>query len=292
MRKNKKAFIILIVSVIAVLVVGAVTTTYAWFLSRYVRTESFDLSADSSVIIMFETELNFASGGQNDNSLVPATAKQTVGIDQEALSPLDVFDVDVAEPEHTGKVETAAQPVKFTTQGAYWTGELTDTGRFSFSLEAYLNNVAQNARAANGVNDLAGTRRGEIGYYLVIYYLNQIILYYGDNYYILNEQSESQVTAFGNLGLTNAELGLEEGTYYWHTMPTSTQIQIGEEEDTWSFFDGTYLLLKPNTTFDIALYAFVAKTDEELDPAINGQTITLVANLKIEEAAQQQGGNE
>lgn len=281
MRKNKKAFIILIVSVIAVLVVGAVTTTYAWFLSRYVRTESFDLSAGSSVIIKFETQLNFASGEQADagNSLVPATAKHTVGISQEALSPLDVFDVDVAEPEHTGKVETAAHPVKFTAQGAYWTGNETEVGKFSFSLNAYLNGAAQTAQ-----NDLAGESRAEIGYYLVINYLNQVILYYDGDYYILNEDSASPVTTFDTLGLDYTELGLVVGTYYWHTLTGE------DEEDVWT--DGTYLLLQPNTTFDLALYAFVAKTDEELDPAINGQIITLKANLKIEDAPQQQGGNE
>ena len=291
-RNNKKPFIILLVSVIAVFVVGTITTTYAWFLSRYSREYAFELESDSNVIIKYETQLNFASGDEHNirNALVPATAKRTDGIAQAALSPLDVFDVDIS-PAHTGVVAQAAHAVKFTAEGAYWTGNDETVGKFSFSLEAYLSTV--NSRVANGANDLAGAIRGEIGYYLVLFYQGEVFLLYDDNYYILMSGEpglgDNAVQLFDYLELTATDLGFEDANalYYWRA-PTAGDDNLLDEVS-----GKQYLLLQPNTTINLNLYAFVAKTDEELDPAINGKNITLIANIHtIDPASEQQGGGE
>ena len=73
------------------------------------------LESESHIIIKYESNLTFASGtdvNTASNILVPAVAKHAeVGILQPALDPMDVFDVDTVDPQHTGAVKTAAHAV-------------------------------------------------------------------------------------------------------------------------------------------------------------------------------------
>ena len=284
MRHNhKKAFIILVIIVVTVFLVGTITTTYAWFLSRYTREYDFVLKSDSPVILKYETSLHFPSGDINTsaNVLVPATAKHTVGIRQQALSALDMFDVDVDTviPAHTGKVQSAAQAVKFTATGAYWTGETATVGEFSFEVKAFLSSYATAqsitpetlSTNGNAAHELTG--RGEIDFVAVIHYLGCDILFYDGTYYLSNDEQTDVIDDFDFLGLE---------VVHWHEMQDDSLDSVGYGGGTIDLYDGTYLLLQPNTTFDLDLYAFVAKTDEELDPEINGQQITLFATIKIE----------
>lgn len=324
MKKSKKALIILIIAVVAVLVVGTVTTTYAWFLSRYTKEYDFVLQSESPIIIKYESDLVFASGNRETpaNVLIPAESKHTVGIEQEALADIDVFDVDVAEPAHTGKVESSAQSVKFTANGAYWTGEEPTVGLFAPELYAYtsefMNGSDLSARltalSSPGVtyssltaenltailaaeksgysaterliarNDLV--TRGEVNFIMILSYLDATVLYYDGVFYqstalpeeadfVLPAAVESQNALRYWVALT------AEDTY---PSPNGEETMLGEKQGKF------YLRMLPNTTFSFNLYVFMAKTDEELDPQINGESLSLFASLTIQE--EPQGGNE
>ena len=279
MKRNKKAFIILVVTIVAVFLAGTITATYAWFLSRFTREYDFVLQSDSPVVLKYETDLAFRSGDIDTpaNVLVPATAKATVGIQQQALSALDVFDVDTVSPAHTGKVQSAAQAVAFTASGAYWTGESTEVGEFSVELRAFLTEYAEdNYIDAETLDTFASdghelVHRGEIDGIFVFHYLGYEILYYDDLYYLNTDVQAGEIHDFDFLGL-----GAE---YHWHPIIATDTVSYMDESV--EIYDGASLLLQPNTPFSFDLYAFVAKTDEELDPEINGQGISLFATIKI-----------
>lgn len=316
MKRNRKAFIILIITVLAVLVVGAVTTTYAWFLSRYAAEYDFVLNSQSPMILKYEANLDFASGTRASagNLLIPATQKvfDSTGtpiptISQPAFDPLDVFDVDTVDPAHTGKVATAAQAVKYTASGAFWTGEEQTIGAFtpelhvfkssflsSAALRTYLgtfseqtavteenllsllseeeHEVSQGGRLINE-NDLV--RQGEVSFIMVIEYLGETFLYYDGAYYVLGAESGSAFI-LPAAAESNAELR------YWHT-PTALNSTLGGEQ----ISDGSYFHLLPNSTFSFNLYVFMARTDEQLDAEINGQTMTIFSTLTVVEAAEE-----
>ena len=284
MKRNKKALILLISIVVTVFFVCTITATYAWFLSRYTREYEFVLRSDSPVVLKYESELTFRSGNIETaaNVLVPATAKATIGIDQQALSPLDVFDVDTVSPAHTGKVAVAAHAVAFTASGAYWTGETTTIGEFSIEVKAFLSSYAtarsitSETIAANGNDAHELMRRGELGYLVIFDYLDHDVLYYDGTYYLNTSETAGAVDDFDFLAL--------DGEYHWHAVQAHDTVSYddGNGAREVEIYDGTHLLLQPNSTFDFDLYAFVAKTDEELDPEINGQQVTVFATIMIQ----------
>ena len=279
MKRNKKAFIALVITVVTVFLAGTITATYAWFLSRFTREYDFILQSDSPVILKYESQLEFLSGDIDtpENLLIPATAKATVGIEQQALAPLDMFDVDVQSPAHTGKVQSAAQAAAFTASGAYWTGETTTVGEFSFEMKAFLTEYAEEqyiddeslSTFSSDGHELVN--RGELDCVVIFDYLGYDILYYDGSYYLNTEVAAGAVTTFDFLGL--------DGEYNWHLLVAFDTVSYNDGNV--QIYDGTYLLLQPNTTFSFTMYAFVAKTDEELDPEINGQGVTLYATIKL-----------
>ena len=317
MKRNRKAFIILVVIVVSVLLVGVVTTTYAWFLSRYNSDLEFELRSTSPLVLKYETDLDFASGNISTagNVLIPATEKRVdssgdpiPGIAQAALSPLDVFDVDTESPAHTGKVQSAAQAVKYTATGAYYTGEEDELGGFVPRLYAFTGDFLASAElsthlasmteqgeapltitedtllsvltreetkkaAANRLiarNDLVG--QGEIDYILIIEYLEKTFLYYDGAYYVSGSSTGSDFTLPTEVDPDETELR------YWHDPTAENSTANGNQ-----ISDGSYFRLQPNTTFSLTLYVFVAKTDERLDPAINGERLTLFMSMQATE---------
>lgn len=327
MKRNRKAFIILVVIVVAVFLAGVVTTTYAWFLSRYNSELEFELESTSPLVLKYETDLDFASGDISTagNVLIPATEKSVAangdpipGISQAALSPLDVFDDDPT----TGKVASTAHAVKYTATGAYYTGEGDKLGAFeprlyvftndflaSSALTTHLASMTEQGEAALTVSEgslLAILTReetqktpqnrliarsdlvaqGEISYILIINYQEKIFLYYDGAYYVLGSSSGSDF-------ILPAEAESNEELRYWHD-PTAENCTVNGKQ----ISDGTYFHLLPNTTFSLTMYVFVAKTDEMLDPAINGERLTLFMSMKateVEEATtpeEPEGGNE
>lgn len=284
MRRNKKTFILLIGIVITVFLAGTITATYAWFLSRYSRMYDFVLGSDSPVILKYETDLSFRSGDIDTpaNILVPATAKRTVGIEQQALSPLDMFDADTVNPAHTGKVRAAAQAVAFTASGAYWTGEANTVGEFSIEIKAFLasyataQSITSETIATHGDDARELTQRGELGYIVIFAYLGYDMLYYDGTYYLNTTETAGAVDAFDFLAL--------DGEHHWHAVQAHDTVSYddGSGSQEVEIYDGAHLLLQPNCTFDFDLYAFVAKTDEELDPEINGKEITVFATIMIQ----------
>ena len=291
MKRSRRAFIFTIILVVAVLVVGTVTTTYAWFLSRYSHDYPFELDSTSPLIIKYETDLQFASG--SPTTMIPAKAKTTVGINQQALDPIDVF--------KTTKVQTSAQAVKLTASGAYWAGEDATVGQFKIDLHAYTTAFvtaqslsestllayieAEKTAAQKPItrNDLV--YQGEIDYAVIFTYLDNTFLYYGGNYYI-NSATEEDFSL-------PATMESNDDLRYWEPLTSSSTVALNETTNV-NVYDGTHFLLQPNTTFAFTLYAFVAKTDEELDPAMNGETLSLFVSLTVAEPQQQgnQGGNE
>ena len=316
MKKSKKAWIILVVAIVAVLVVGTVTTTYAWFLSRYSKDYTFVLQSESPIIIKYESDLVFASGDRATagNTLIPAVAEQTVGIEQEALAAIDVFD--------TEKVQTAAHAVKFTAGGAYWTGEEPTVGLFAPELYAYTSSFMGGSALSSRLTALSSAEvtystltadnltailaaerseysaaerviarndlvtRGEVTFAMILSYLNATVLYYDGVFYqstplpeeadfVLPAAVESDSDLRYWVALTDEDL---------YPNPNGAEAVLGEKAGR------AYLRMLPNTTFSFELYVFVAKTDEELDPQINGESLSLFASLTIQE--EQQGGNE
>lgn len=299
MRKNKKAFLIMIIFVVTAFLAATITTTYAWFLSRYTKNYDFVLDSQSMIILKYESDLTFASGDISTptNVLIPAKAKQLTGINQETLSSWDVFDVDTVSPAHTGKVATSAQAVRFVAEGAYWTGTTTTVGYMVPELRAYtsafltgealsdhlesfseetelteenllsvLSEEAEEKTAQNRLiarNDLVG--QGEIDYFMIFSYREETILYYDGTFYY-GDSEDPALTLSSNTGLDVEQLE-------WSPYPNTDSLS--------AISNGTRLLLQPNTTFSYTLYVFVAKTDEELDPAINGERISFFASLKL-----------
>ena len=281
MKHSKKSWIILLVAVLAVVVVGTVTTTYAWFLSRYNRDYEFVLESESFSILKFESELNFASGerSSSQNVLIPAKAKHLNGIEQQALDPFDVFD----NTPSTGAVASAAQAVKFTASGAYWTGDSASAGRFLPLLQAYPsvfvseNQITQNnlvtklGTAAVVRNDLV--TRNEIEFFMIFNYLGTYFLYYDGAFYVVESQEQ-------NADFTLPAVAEPDDDFrYWIQLDHTSRITYGTSLQVIDNMD-TYFLLQPNTRFSFTLYVFVEKTDEELDPEINGEAISLFLTLK------------
>ena len=312
MKRNRKAFILTVILVIAVLVVGTVTTTYAWFLSRYSKDYPFLLESTSPLIIKYESDLQYASGtiSMPTNVLIPATAKKPdANISQPALSPMDVFD--------TTKVETSAQAVKFTASGAYWAGEDNTPGQFKPELHAYTNTFMGSSELSARLSALSTqqttyssltesnlyevlnkeaityntatdrliarndlVRQGEISFVMVLNYLNETFLYYDGAFYV-SAQSASSFTL-------PAAMESDSNLRYWQALTTASTVTIGQEAV--PVYDGEYFLLQPNTTFTFTMYVFIAKTDEELDPDMNGKRLSLFASLTVQEPLA--GGNE
>ena len=309
MKRNKKAFIILVLSIVAVFAFGVVATTYAWFLSRYGTDYEFVLNSESPMVLRYETDLAFASGdiSTGANILVPATEKKDIGLASGALDPLDVFDVDTVSPAHTGIVESAAQAVKYTASGAFWTGENDTVGSFTPELHVYLSSFLSSAALTTHLasfseevavtednlislleeeehektaenrliarNDLV--RQGEIAYILVIEYQGKRFLYYDGAYYVLGVKTGSDFT-LPKAAESNDELR------YWHD-PTAENSTVNDVQ----LSDGDHLYLQPNTTFSFTLYAFMARTDEKRDAEINAGRVTLYMSMLVEEVVEE-----
>ena len=188
-----------------------------------------------------------------------------------------MFDVDVQSPAHTGKVLSAAQAAVFTASGAYWTGESTTVGEFVFELKAFLTGYVEDYSIdAETLENFESdehelVNRGELDCIVIFDYLGYDILYFNGAYYLNTDVAAGEVSTFDFLEL--------DGEYHWHTIVALDTVSYGDANVT--IFDGTYLLLQPNTTFSFNMYAFVAKTDEEIDPDINGKGVTLFATIKL-----------
>ena len=252
MAAKKKMMLILIVAVVAVVAVGSITATYAWFLSRYSSEYGFVLQADEYVILQYESPLVLASGSQNDaaNTLVPAVLPRHGGMDQTVYSPMDMFD--------STEMDSIASAVRFTAKGAYWTGSSTTVGEFTFTLSATV---------AGGDSSYDLVRNGEIGYAVIFRYLEKSILLYEGDYYT-NEGSGDADFILPSAVTSEVDMA------NWYRLTSTARVHESEGVN--------YLLLTPNKEFEYDLYAFVAKPDELLDPAINGKTITLSATLAVQ----------
>ena len=286
MTRKKKSLIFLIVSIVTLVSVSLISVTYAWFLSRYSENYDFVVESENHVVLVYESALAFASGNQSTatNVIKIAEAKKTVGIQQGAPAPLDVFDVDTVSPPHTGKMKTSANAVKFTASGAYWYGYGTESGLLSFSLAAKPQN--------NANYDLV--HYGELDYVVVFEYMhleqNTKILLFDGAYYINVQQVTS--TNGANVTLSGTPLVLPstattfdlDGAETWYPIPANTVITKEittssgtERKDV--FRNG--LLLLPNSQFAFTLYVFASKADDFMDPAWNGQTIALEATISV-----------
>lgn len=251
MATKNKILLISIIAVVAVIVVSSVTVTYAWFLSRYSSEYEFRLEADEHVILQYETGLTFASGTANDsgNQLVPAVSKSSAGLSQTTNAAIDMF--------NTTKVASSATAVHYQASGAYWTGSASTVGELSFSLAAAV-------QGGNSAYNLVAN--GEIAYAVVFRYLGKSILLYNGQYYT----NEGTGTADFTLPIAvTSDLGLID----WYVLSSAERVRTVSGKK--------YLLLTPNTPFEYDLYVFVAKTDELLDPSINGKTITLSATIAV-----------
>ena len=278
MKKNKKALIAMIAIVVTVFLIGTITTTYAWFLSRYSQEYTVVLQSDSITILKYESDLNFASGNVSslDNVLTPAESDISVGIEKTALDPIDVFD--------TTKVKRAANTVKFTANGAYYTGQGRTAGDFRPELHAYLSSyatahslsqdtlfdalVAESSAAETPLTDNDLVAQGEVGFFFMINYLGKKFLYYDGTFYVSGVQSGSTFT-FPAAAESNNELR------YWHTA-TAENATVNAVQIT----DGTHFYLQPNKTFSFTLYVFIANDEELLARSVNGQRLTLFATLR------------
>ena len=241
------------------------------------------------------------------NVLVPATEKKDIGLAPGALDPLDVFDVDTVSPAHSGIVATAAQAVKYTASGAYWTGEKETVGSFTPALHVYTNSflestalddhlesfseevaitednllslIDEEAHEKTAENRLIARNdlvwQGEIGYILVIEYEGKTFLYYDGAYYVLGVEMGSSFT-LPKAAESNDELR------YWHA-PTAENSTVNEVQ----LSDGDHLYLQPNTTFSFTLYVFMTKTDEKRDYAINAERVTLYLSMLVEEVIEE-----
>lgn len=67
---------------------------------------------------------------------------------------------------------------------------------------------------------------------------------------------------------------------HWHLLTAGVDTY---ENTDYAITDGTHLRMMPNTTITMTLYLFMAKADEELDPEINGETISFFVALTIQE---------
>jgi len=272
MTTKKKHLLSLIIAILAVIVIGTGTVTYAWFLS--VHSSEFEFQLDSEeqgrVILMYESEISFASGtiSTSANVLTPAKAKKTTGIAQGALGPLDVFDEDTVSPAHTGKVQEAASTTHFTASGAYWVGASDTVGELTFSLSAY---VKESGVPDTSYDLVIGE---EIGYFVVFTYMNEKFLFYNGQFYTNDTESYT---------LTLPDVFTTSTLRYWKALTSSNFTKSYRSVDSFAFTtDGTVLRLAPNSQFTYDLYVFVAKTDEELDaPYINGKTLQLRATLTV-----------
>ena len=251
MATKNKVLLISIIAVVAVIVVGSVSVTYAWFLSRYSSEYEFKLEADEHVILQYETGLSFASGAVNDsgNLLVPAVSKSSAGLNQTIYTPIEMF--------NTTKVASSATAVHYQASGAYWTGSASTVGEFSFRLAAAV-------QGGNSSYNLV--TNGEIAYAVVFHYLGKSILLYNGQYYT------NEGTGTADFTLPSA-ITSDVGLIDWYVLSSAERVRT---------VNGVkYLLLTPNTEFEFDLYVFVGKTDELLDPAINGKTITLSATIAV-----------
>ena len=280
MTTKKKHLWFLVLTILAVVVVGTSTVTYAWFLSLYSAEYQFQLDSEDQnrVILTYETALAFASGNASDsgNALVPATAKKSnngltlgtkVGPNETVvpIEPLDVFDADTDEPEHTGLMSSSARAVRFTATGAYWVGYSDRAGALSFSLTAY----AKEGGVLSSYDLVAGK---EIAYFVIFHYMGEHFLYYDGQYYMNDTQNDT-------FTLPNI---VDTTLRYWRALTSSDTIAYRNITDFAFTTDGTQLLLLPNSRFEYDLYVFVAKPDELLsDPDLNGKTLQLSATIAV-----------
>ena len=256
MSGKKKSMLIAIIASLVVIVVGSVSVTYGWFLSRGSSEYGFVLKADDHVILQYETDLNFANSGTSadeENCLVPAVAELTFGLDQREYEPIDMFDPSA--------VETVATAAHFHTKAAYWAGSSVDKGELALKVSATV-------KGGSSAYDLV--EWGEIDYIAIFSYVwdgtdaTKKVLYYDGEWYSDIETAASPfivpLSVTGDQALTT-----------WYVLNDTDKVKISNSIK--------YLLMSPNREFELDLYAFVAKTDELLDPAINGQTISLSATL-------------
>ncbi|GEM_PF-5635057 len=251
MAAKKKALLITVIAVLAVVIVGSVSVTYAWFLSRYSAEYRFVLESESHVVLQYESDLTFASGSISDagNKLVPAVSKSSAGLSGTVYEPMDMFDTSV--------VQTAASCAHYRANAAYWTGAGEDKGELSFALSAVV---------SGGNEDYDLVTWGEIDYIVIFAYKGDRILLYDGVYYT-------------NEGNGDADFVLPTAVYSGAGMASWYEIADAEKVKTQGGV--RYLLLDPNTEFEFDLYAFVAKTDELLDPAINGARIDFTARISV-----------
>ena len=125
--------------------------------------------------------------------------------------------------------------------------------------------------------------RNELDYVMIVEYREKTILFHNGDFYLIPDYEESSDLTLPAAMESNDELRDWRAVTSSDLYPDTTEEILGEKGGK------QYLRLLPNTTFSFTLYVFMAKTDEELDPEINGETLSLFASLTVEE--EQQGGN-
>lgn len=274
MNTKKKALLFLIITIVVLVSVSVVTVTYAWFLSRYSENYDFELESDSHVVLRYESALVFASGeaSADSNKIHVAKANVAAPLSQTVtpLAPMDVFD--------STKVDVIANCVRFTATGAYWYGNGTGPGALSFALTA--------TPQSNAGYDLV--RYGELDYVVIFHYEGFDVLLFDGQYY--TNSTSVKTTAGANLDLsgnTSLTLPSAANTFAsadsqdpWYLIPANSSVALlfGEE---WKEVFNNGLILLPNTQFAFTLYVFAAKEDDFVDPAWNGQTVSIQATLSV-----------
>lgn len=255
--KNKKYLLISSIIVMLVVLAGAISTTYAWFLSRYSSEYMFTIEAGSNVVIKHESEISFTSGTIDslDNVMVPAIAKfngNAMSAASDISTPLDVFDESC--------VSLIANAVKFNANGAYWTGNIDEVGVLAPTVSATV---------SGGSSDAVAT--GDVSYIFIFDYLGEKILHYNGSYYIRSGMGETFTLP--------EEVEPSSALRTWHKLTSATSVTI--DTDDIQYFDGENINLAPNTEFGYTLYLFFARTDVLLDPAFNGQTLEVTVTLSV-----------
>lgn len=244
--------LIVIISIITIIIVASAAVTYAWYSTSMQAQVEVTLESEGHIAIRFETDVVFDSS--SDSVLKPAIAFAGSGV---SLTAMDMLD--------DTKVDEVANVVKYNTEFAYWTGFDETVTSFTIGLTAYV----QGATASDpDYYDLVDA--GELFFVAVYTYHTKTIMYDGTNYYI-NEDYHAETTS-ADYVLNGLDSTLST---LWWTIDGAAEIN----GDGNVIFDNGGMVLTPNTEVSMKLYVFLAKTDELIDPAINGDTLDLVLTL-------------
>lgn len=253
MKISKK--LVVIISIITIILLASAAVTYAWYSTSMKSQIEVNLESEGHIAIKFEADVVFDNSSAG--SLKPAIA---IAGDSTFLTAMDMLNAT--------KVAEVANVIKFNTQFAYWTGFDETVTRFTMGLTAYV----QGATSGNpDYYDLV--EGGEVAFVAVFTYHTMVIMYDGTNYYIDEDYHGEPTSSDYVLNGLDAELST-----LWWTIDGAAEIT----GDGSLIFSGGGMVLTPNTEVSMKLYVFLAKTDELIDPAINGDTLDVVLSLNTD----------